>query len=178
MRWLTSLPLAGLGLGLLLAYGCGAPPGGPCNGNGNCVCVQGEVCTFDCPTQHDCDVTCNGVSSCEGDCVDRCDLACVNGSVCDLSCQHDCRSTCDSVSTCDTTCGDRCDYECVDTSVCRAHMGPDSTARCERVSACDVECDGACTLICIATSTCHLTCSAGDSIDCGDGRKVCAPTAC
>ena len=72
--WLLTLPL-GLGLGLLLAHGCGPPVGGPCDGAGRCVCAQGDRCEFDCPTQHDCDVRCDSVAVCDAGCVDRCDLA-------------------------------------------------------------------------------------------------------
>ncbi len=175
--WFMTIFL-GLGLGLLLAEGCGPPVGGPCDSGGHCVCNQGDLCVFDCPTQHDCDVACNGVDRCEAGCVDRCQLGCQAGSDCVLDCQHDCNIDCDGVSTCDSSCGDRCDYRCHSASDCKVELGHDGKALCDSVGSCEVSCVGACELTCVSTGSCELRCAGGEPVDCGDGRQVCAPQAC
>ncbi|MGE0787685.1 MAG: hypothetical protein AB7S26_18565 [Sandaracinaceae bacterium] len=110
---------------------------GPCGVN-RCDCVDTSDCEFIC-VDEPCVGTCASLSTCGGQCGDRCELSCNSTSDCDLGCGDACVVDCRSVSTCAVTCGVDCQVDCTSLSTCRVVM-ISGLVRCESVSDCDASC--------------------------------------
>jgi len=125
---------------------------------GRCECVDTEDCEFVC-LEEPCAGVCESLTTCEGTCLDACDLRCNAATGCDFVCNDGCQVECTSVSQCLVDCGEGCDVDCSNLSTCRVAMVT-GEARCASVADCDVEC--------VLPSG-----GSAPAEDCGDGRFAC-----